>query len=87
MSLVSKLDDPVVAGRMHAVWMVFYAALVPVAVATGWIQVVAFVSGLSILALALSHWSAREAATAQRDLAAQLSRMERKLDELLDSRR
>lgn len=58
--------------------------MVPISVFVGIIESVAFVSALSIAALAIGHWSAREAATAQRDLEIRLERMEDVLDLLVD---
>lgn len=77
------MDDPVFAGRLHLFGVVFWFVMVPIAIVTGWIEAVAFVSAISITAMAIGHWSAREAATAQRDLAKQLRRIEKKLDMLL----
>lgn len=75
-------DNPVIASRIHAGGVLFWIAVVPVSIATGWVEAVPYVSALSIAALALAHWSAREATTAQRDLEVQLARIESKLDEL-----
>lgn len=58
--------------------------MVPASVFAGIITSVAFVSALSIAALAIGHWSAREAATAQRDLAIQLDRLEGTLNSILE---
>lgn len=79
---MKHLDDPVFAGRLHFTGVVFWLVMVPVAIVTGWIEAVAFVSAISITAMAVGHWSAREAATAQRDMTAQLDRIEALLWEI-----
>lgn len=82
MTIRPPLDDPVAMARVHTVFTVAWFLMVPVAIYTGWIGVVAFVSVISITAMAASHWAAREAATAQRDLKAQLDRIEASLRRL-----
>lgn len=74
------LDDPIVAGHIHSFFVLFWLAMVPVAIWRGWIDSVAFVSALSIAALSIGHWSAREAATAQRDIEIKLDRLLNKED-------
>lgn len=76
-------DDPTLLSRVHATGIVAWISAVPVSYYFGWLASVTYVSALSITALALAHWSAREATTAQRDLERQLDRIERKLDDLL----
>lgn len=79
-------DDPSIASQIHAGGITFWIAAVPVSVVTGWVEAVPYVSALSIAALALAHWSAREATTAQRDLEIQLDRVEHKIDLLLQTK-
>ncbi len=75
-------DDPTLLSRVHAGGIGLWLGAVPLSIATGWISLVPYVSALSIAALALAHWSAREATTAQRDLEKQLDRIEKLLADL-----
>lgn len=76
-------DDPIIATRIHTGGVLAWTALVPIALKLGWLESVTFVSALSIAALAIGHWSAREASTAQRDLETRLDRIEESLNRLL----
>lgn len=51
-------------GRMHRVLVGMWAAMIPVAIVTGWLWSVAFVAACSIYANAAAHWSAAEASYA-----------------------
>jgi hypothetical protein len=50
----------------HAVLMAAWFAMVPIALVTGWITSIAFVSACSIYANAVGHFSAWQAARAER---------------------
>lgn len=54
--------DPQTFKRVNAYLTVFWLAMVPVSVFTGWVNSVAYVSALSIYALTTGHLSTYQAA-------------------------
>jgi len=67
MSVVRSLwtsvqGDPLVMRRLNGWLTIFWLAMIPVSVATGWIYSVAYVSTLSLWALVSGHWSTWQAA-------------------------
>ena len=54
--------DPVFMRRVNGWLTVASMALIPISVATGWIESVKFVAALSIWARVSGHWSAWQAA-------------------------
>lgn len=51
--------------NLHLVLTVAWAVMLPVAILTGWIASVAFISAISIYANVAGHWSAYQAARAE----------------------
>ena len=58
----SVQGDPVFMRRVNGWLTVFWIAMIPVSLMTGWVHSVAYVSGLSLWALVSGHWSAWQAA-------------------------
>jgi hypothetical protein len=58
----SVQGDPVFMRRLNGWLTVFWIAMIPVSLITGWVNSVAYVSGLSLWALVSGHWSAWQAA-------------------------
>ena len=54
--------DPVVMRRVNGWLTVSWIVMIPVSLLTGWINSVAYVSGLSLWALVSGHWSVWQAA-------------------------
>jgi hypothetical protein len=54
--------SPVFMRRVNGWLTVFWIAMIPVSVITGWIHSVAYISALSLWALVSGHWSAWQAA-------------------------
>src|SRR4051812_27986158 len=54
--------SPVFMRRVNGWLTIFWIAMIPVSVATGWIHSVAYISALSLWALVSGHWSAWQAA-------------------------
>jgi hypothetical protein len=54
--------DPVFMRRVNGWLTVLWIVMIPVSIAMGWIQSVAYVSALSLWALVSGHWSAWQAA-------------------------
>jgi hypothetical protein len=54
--------DPVFMRRVNGWLTVFWVLMIPVSIATGWINSVAYVASLSLWALVSGHWSAWQAA-------------------------
>ena len=48
--------------RVNGWFTIFWIFMIPVAIVTGWVNSVPFVSALSLWALVSGHWSAWEAA-------------------------
>jgi len=53
---------PVFMRRVNGWLTVFWLAMIPVSLATGWVTSVTYVSALSLWALVSGHWSAWQAA-------------------------
>ncbi len=58
----SVQGDPVFMRRVNGWMTVFWIAMIPVSLLTGWINSVTYVAGLSLWALVSGHWSAWQAA-------------------------
>jgi uncharacterized membrane protein len=54
--------DPVFMRRVNGWLTLFWVAMIPVSLATGWVKSVVYVSALSLWALVSGHWSAWQAA-------------------------
>jgi hypothetical protein len=54
--------DPVLMRRVNGWLTLFWVAMIPVSLATGWVHSVTFISALSLWALVSGHWSAWQAA-------------------------
>ena len=62
-SLWSSIQgDPVFMRRVNGWFTIFWMAMIPVSIITGWISSVAYVATLSLWALVSGHWSAWQAA-------------------------
>jgi len=59
---IAALSSAVLMRRVNGWFTIFWVAMIPVSVATGWINSVAFVSGISLWALVAAHWSAWQSA-------------------------
>ena len=58
----SVQGDPVFMRRLNGWLTMFWLAMIPVSLATGWVKSVTYVSALSLWALVSGHWSAWQAA-------------------------
>ncbi len=58
----SVLGDPVLMRRVNGWLTLFWIAMIPVSIVTGWVSSVQYVSALSLWALVSGHWSAWQAA-------------------------
>jgi hypothetical protein len=58
----SVQGDPVFMRRVNGWFTVFWVAMIPLSLATGWVKSVVYVSALSLWALVSGHWSAWQAA-------------------------
>lgn len=58
----SVQGDPVFMRKVNGWLAVFWVAMIPVSIATGWVKSVTYVSALSLWALVSGHWSAWQAA-------------------------
>ncbi len=58
----SVQGDPVFMRRVNGWLTMFWLAMIPVSLATGWVKSVVYVSALSLWALVSGHWSAWQAA-------------------------
>ena len=54
--------DPVFMRRVNGWLTVFWVAMIPISLVTGWISSVTYVAALSLWALVSGHWSAWQAA-------------------------
>ena len=54
--------DPVFMRRVNGWLTIFWIAMIPVSIATHWINSVTYVAALSLWALVSGHWSAWQAA-------------------------
>lgn len=58
----SVQGDPVFMRRVNGWLTIFWILMIPVSLATGWVDSVVYVSALSLWALVSGHWSAWQAA-------------------------
>ena len=58
----SVQGDPVFMRRVNGWLTLFWILMIPVSIAIGWINSVAYVESLSLWALVSGHWSAWQAA-------------------------
>jgi hypothetical protein len=58
----SVQGDPVFMRRVNGWLTMFWLAMIPVSLVTGWVNSVVYVSALSLWALVSGHWSAWQAA-------------------------
>jgi hypothetical protein len=58
----SVQGDPVFMRRLNGWLTMFWVAMIPVSLITGWISSVTYVAALSLWALVSGHWSAWQAA-------------------------
>jgi hypothetical protein len=58
----SVQGDPVFMRRVNGWLTLFWIAMIPVSIVTGWINSVTYVAALSIWALVAGHWSTWQAA-------------------------
>ena len=58
----SVQGDPVFMRRLNGWLAIFWVAMIPVSIATGWVRSITYVSALSIWALVSGHWSTWQAA-------------------------
>jgi hypothetical protein len=74
----SVQGDPVFMRRVNGWLAIFWIAMIPVSLATGWVNSVVYVSALSLWALVSGHWSAWQAARVEvnQDLEAKKRRKE-----------
>ena len=59
---VSVQGDPVFMRRVNGWLTIFWIAMIPISLETGWVRSVVYVSALSLWALVAGHWSAWQAA-------------------------
>jgi hypothetical protein len=67
MSVIKSLwasiqGDPVFMRRVNGWLTIFWISMIPISIATGWINSVTYVAALSLWALVSGHWSAWQAA-------------------------
>ncbi len=74
----SVQGDPVFMRRVNGWLTMFWLAMIPVSLATGWVKSVVYVSALSLWALVSGHWSAWQAARVE---VAQADEARRRADE------
>lgn len=58
----SVQGDPVFMRKLNGYLTLFWIAMIPVSIATGWVNSVTYVSALSLWALVTGHWSTWQAA-------------------------
>jgi hypothetical protein len=58
----SVQGDPVFMRRVNGWLTILWIAMIPIALYTGWVKSVVFISALSLWALVSGHWSAWQAA-------------------------
>ena len=58
----SVQGDPAFMRRLNGYLTLFWIAMIPVSIATGWVNSVTYVSALSLWALVTGHWSTWQAA-------------------------
>jgi hypothetical protein len=76
MSVIKSLwssvqGDPVFMRRVNGWLTIFWLAMIPLSLATGWVKSVVYVSALSLWALVSGHWSAWQAARVEVNQAAE----------------
>ena len=54
--------DPLFMQRVNGWLTIFWIAMIPISIATGWINSITYVASLSLWALVSGHWSAWQAA-------------------------
>ena len=75
--------DPVFMRRVNGWLTMFWVAMIPVSLATGWVKSVVYVSALSLWALVSGHWSAWQAARVE---VTQQKEMQRQQDEPIEEK-
>ncbi len=75
--------DPVFMRRVNGWLTMFWLAMIPVSLATGWVKSVVYVSALSLWALVSGHWSAWQAARVE---VAQRQEIKRQQDEPVEEK-
>ncbi len=68
----SVQGDPVFMRRVNGWLTVFWLAMIPLSLATGWVNSVVYVSALSLWALVSGHWSAWQAARVEVNQASEM---------------
>ena len=81
MSVVKSLwasvqGDPVFMRKVNGWLTIFWIAMIPVSIITGWITSVTYVAALSLWALVSGHWSAWQAARVEVEQARQAEQKE-----------
>jgi hypothetical protein len=71
----SVQGDPEFMRRLNGWFTMFWLAMIPVSLATGWVKSVVCVSALSLWALVSGHWSAWQAARVEVNQAAEEKRV------------
>jgi hypothetical protein len=69
--------DPVFMRRVNGWLTIFWVVMIPISVASGWVNSVAFVAALTLWALVSGHWSAWQAARVEVAQAEEAARRER----------
>ncbi|HEY6067687.1 MAG TPA: hypothetical protein VIU81_03265 [Gaiellaceae bacterium] len=75
--------DPVFMRRVNGWLTMFWVAMIPVSLVTGWVKSVVYVSALSLWALVSGHWSAWQAARVE---VVQQQEIERQKEEPVEER-
>lgn len=75
--------DPVFMRKVNGWLTMFWLAMIPVSLVTGWVKSVVYVSALSLWALVSGHWSAWQAARVE---VAQKKELERQEAEPVEER-
>jgi hypothetical protein len=79
----SVQGDPVFMRRLNGWLTMFWLAMIPVSLATGWVKSVTYVSALSLWALVSGHWSSWQAARVE---VAQEREIQRQKDEPVEEK-
>lgn len=74
----SVQGNPVFMRRVNGWFTIFWVAMIPISIITGWISSVTYVAVLSLWALVSGHWAAWQAARVE--VAQQLEQEERLAD-------
>jgi hypothetical protein len=75
--------DPVFMRRVNGWLAIFWIAMIPLSLVTGWVKSVVYVSALSLWALVSGHWSAWQAARVE---VAQEEELKRQKDDPVEER-